>query len=151
MPRLLSNGKRWVHDERNKLFLHFIELALSIQPKCILMENVPLVLFSFAKAFEREVVKSFEGYDVKVKVLNASAFGVPQIRKRVFVVAFRQDLKITDKFFPEGTFTEIESISDARKKSRECRNFINVESAIGDLPPLSRAPKLMASRILSRL
>ncbi len=47
-----------------------------------------------------------ERYDVKYLLVNAADYGVPQVRWRVFVVAFRRDLKHSDWTFPEATHSE---------------------------------------------
>ena len=47
-----------------------------------------------------------ERYDVTYKLVNAADYGVPQIRQRVFVVAFRKDLGLSDWDIPEGRFSE---------------------------------------------
>jgi DNA (cytosine-5)-methyltransferase 1 len=44
-----------------------------------------------------------ERYDVTFRLVNAADYGVPQIRWRVFVVAFRHDLNITRWKFPQPT------------------------------------------------
>jgi len=69
--------------------------------------------------------------------LNASSFGVPQIRRRAFVVAIREDLGISNFDFPRGVYDAIDigrdSYTDAKAKCR----FITVEDARGDLPELA--------------
>jgi DNA (cytosine-5)-methyltransferase 1 len=45
-------------------------------------------------------------YDVKFKLVNAADYGVPQVRWRVFVVAFRKDLGLDDWEFPEKAHSE---------------------------------------------
>lgn len=47
-----------------------------------------------------------ERYDVKYALLNAADYGVPQVRWRILVVAFRQDLGISDWEFPRPTHSE---------------------------------------------
>lgn len=47
------------------------------------------------------------GYTVFRKVLEARNFGVPQVRKRIYIVAFRNDLKITEFIFPDGQPTNV--------------------------------------------
>lgn len=47
-----------------------------------------------------------ERYDVTYRLVNAADYGVPQVRWRVFVVAFRRDLDITGWMFPEPTHAE---------------------------------------------
>lgn len=49
-----------------------------------------------------------ERYDVKYLLVNAADYGVPQIRWRVFVVAFRADLGLADWQFPEPTHSSAE-------------------------------------------
>ncbi len=99
-----SNGKRWLEDNRNKLIARFIELACQMQPKCAIIENVPMALSAYEKIFSEEIREAFKGYVMKSAVLNASQFGVPQIRKRAFIVALRQDLAIRKFDFPTGGY-----------------------------------------------
>jgi DNA (cytosine-5)-methyltransferase 1 len=47
-----------------------------------------------------------ERYDVTVCLVNAADYGVPQIRWRVFVIAFRHDLNISGWEFPKPTHAE---------------------------------------------
>lgn len=131
------NGKRWLEDNRNKLFSRFIQLAHDLRPKCVILENVPAVLSAFARIFNDEVETAFTGYTVKVAVLNASEFGVPQIRRRAFVVALRNDLGITDFEFPEGEFDSLDIGRDSHTDAKAGQRFVSVEDAIGDLPELA--------------
>lgn len=48
-----------------------------------------------------------ERYDVKYLLVNAADYGVPQVRWRVFVVAFRRDLRLSDWEFPAPTHSEL--------------------------------------------
>src|SRR5882724_4819354 len=89
------SGKRWLEDNRNKLMAHFITVAHEIAPKCVIIENVPTALSGWQKLFSEEIQEAFTGYIVKTTVLNASQFGIPQMRKRAFVVALRADLRIS--------------------------------------------------------
>ena len=49
-----------------------------------------------------------ERYDVKYLLVNAADYGVPQVRWRVFVVAFRSDLGLSDWQFPQRTHSAAE-------------------------------------------
>jgi DNA (cytosine-5)-methyltransferase 1 len=63
---------------------------------------------------ERRLVKALAAddydlasrYDVKFKLVNAANYGVPQVRWRVFVAAFRKDLGLADWEFPAATHSE---------------------------------------------
>jgi DNA (cytosine-5)-methyltransferase 1 len=131
-----ANGKRWLEDNRNQLFARFIHLAHELRPKCIILENVPTALSAFAQISEGQVETAFRGYVVKVAILNASRFGVPQIRRRAFVVALREDLGIRNFDFPKGNFDSIDIGRDCHTDTKDQR-FVPVEDAIGDLPELA--------------
>jgi DNA (cytosine-5)-methyltransferase 1 len=137
-----TNGKRWLEDNRNKLMRHFVEIAQEIQPKCVIIENVPTALSAWQKIFDHEIQEAFSGYNVETAVLNASAFGVPQIRKRAFIVAFREDLGISKFDFPSGEYDAIEAAANLHNENDSNLRFVSVEEAIGDLPPL-RAGKVL--------
>jgi DNA-cytosine methyltransferase len=98
------NGKRWLEDNRNKLIARFIEISRKMRPKCAIIENVPTALSAYERLFNKEIHDAFKGYVAKTAVLNASAFGVPQIRKRAFIVALRNDLGISEFDFPKGRY-----------------------------------------------
>jgi DNA (cytosine-5)-methyltransferase 1 len=58
------------------------------------------------KALEAKSYDPAERYDVKHLLVNAADYGVPQVRWRVFVVAFRKDLGLEDWEFPVATHSE---------------------------------------------
>ncbi|MBI5768447.1 MAG: DNA cytosine methyltransferase [Verrucomicrobia bacterium] len=130
------NGKRWLEDNRNKLLTRFIELALKIQPRCAIIENVPTALSAYERQFRVQLQEAFPGYVVKTAILNASAYGVPQIRKRAFIVAIREDTGLKDFSFPEGNFDSLDIGKDSHTDAKAGHRFVSVEEALGDLPPL---------------
>ena len=85
-------GKRGgLNDPRGQLMLSFLDLADKLKPRWIVWENVPGVLSSgqprgadFATFLQGLVDR---GYGWAYRVLDAQYFGVPQRRRRVFVVA----------------------------------------------------------------
>jgi DNA (cytosine-5)-methyltransferase 1 len=131
-----QNGKRWLEDNRNRLIARFIEIAHQMRPKCAIIENVPAALSGYEKLFSEEIHDAFRGYVAKTAVLNASAFGVPQIRKRVFVVAVREDLGVSEFDFPKGEYDAIDIGSDSHTQAKAEHRFVSVSEAIGDLPSL---------------
>src|SRR5208282_1049957 len=60
----------------------------------------------------------------------------PQIRKRAFIVALRQDLAIHEFDFPAGGYDAIDIGHDSHKKAKAHQRFVSVSDAIGDLPAL---------------
>ncbi|MBL0255085.1 MAG: DNA cytosine methyltransferase [Chitinophagaceae bacterium] len=79
-------------DERGKLFFEMVNVLKEKQPRFFIDENVKgLLSANEGKAFPM-IIKEFEkaGYHIHHKLLNASEFGVPQKRERVFIVGFRE-------------------------------------------------------------
>ena len=111
------------NDERNHLIFKIIEYIHLIEPKYVLIENVPryLKLFLIYKnefVTIEEILKSEFGdkYNIKIDVLDASEFGVPQKRKRAFIKLFKKGL----------------TWNDAKKDTK----IISLREAIGHLPSL---------------
>ena len=85
-------------DPRNSLFTEFIRVGRIFNPDLMIMENVP----NLVKAKNAEgtkvidiIVNEFKslGYHVYWNVLEATDFGVPQIRRRLFVIASKNPLR----------------------------------------------------------
>lgn len=83
-----KNGGRRVRDRRNDLIYDVLRLARSMNPKAIMMENVPGLAgnrryFRFVRALESH------GYFVAWKILDTADYGVPQRRRRLVLLASR--------------------------------------------------------------
>lgn len=114
-------GKRDPEDPRNKLYKGFVRSIQLLKPKMFLMENVPTIASPKNIDLFHEILGDFAqiGYDVKHSVLIASHFGVPQNRKRMFVVGVLKDLRI-DFDFPAPSTTlvsTLDGISDLPEAS----------------------------------
>lgn len=95
------SGRNGLMDSRACGIGAFLNLVRTFRPRAILVENVP----GFARgapsalpymASELEQINQDLGtrYRIDHRVLDASEFGVPQIRKRVFLIAFRDGMKV---------------------------------------------------------
>jgi len=84
----IKGKKKGLLDERNFLFLEFLEIVKNVKPKIFVMENVPSIVSAADGYFIKEIKNSFEnlGYVVNFDILNSSDFGVPQSRRRAFIV-----------------------------------------------------------------
>lgn len=89
-------------DKRNDLVLAYARLIDDAQPHFFLLENVPGLLGVRGKlildAFLSKIKKA--GYHPYIKILNAEDYGVPQRRKRVFIVGVRDDIHKNEFVFP---------------------------------------------------
>lgn len=95
-----------VDDPRNKLLLRYFEFVQHLRPKVFLLENVPGILWprhaAYLEGFYRQAERS--GYLVRQAiVLDARNFGLPQRRKRVFILGVRRDLKQRIPWPPKPT------------------------------------------------
>jgi len=90
-------GKRVTIDHRNWLFDDYIRLLDGLQPRVAVMENVPGLLTGKMRLMFDFIVSKIQGcgYSVTARILNAVNYGVPQLRKRVFIVSVRKDIKNT--------------------------------------------------------
>ncbi len=80
-----SAGKRDETLGRADLTVTFAQIINKIQPSYFVMENVDRATKSAAFLRAKSIFKK-AGYGLSIKILNASLCGVPQLRKRVFVV-----------------------------------------------------------------
>lgn len=81
-------------DARNSLYKRFLDAASLWRPKAVVMENVPGMLSVDGRSVADEAAADLirVGYRTGYAVLNASWFGVPQFRERLFFIGIRQDL-----------------------------------------------------------
>lgn len=124
-----SMGSRDAGDPRNSLVHHFVRVVSEVRPKAVVMENVPgMTTGATAKLFAHAVDElEAHGYLVTkpVRVLNARDFGVPQDRRRLFLLAIRADVSASPLEYPDGP------VPGAPPRP-------TVLSAISDLPAVER-------------
>jgi DNA (cytosine-5)-methyltransferase 1 len=109
-------GKRDPMDPRNKLYKSFIAAIREKKPTAFVMENVPTIASKTNAELYAEILNDLGGlgYKTQSKVLIASDFGVPQNRKRMFIVGVRKDVENNFEF-PSPTsekYTTRDAISD---------------------------------------
>lgn len=85
-------GKRNITDERNDLLLEFARLVRELEPKYFVMENVAGLIVGSHRALLDRVVDALKssGYVIDGwRILQAAEYGVPQSRKRLFLLGHR--------------------------------------------------------------
>ena len=103
-------GKRGgFEDARGTLFFEIARIARIKRPKYLLLENVPgLLSHDGGRTFATILITLSElGYDVCWQVLNSANFGVPQSRKRVFIIGYLR----------EKSSGEIQAFTEANPKT----------------------------------
>ncbi len=122
-------------DPRNSLFEEFIRVGRLLKPRIMIMENVPNLIK--AKTESKELVIDIIcselrglGYEVEYRIVEATHYGVPQIRKRLLVVASKGGL---DNPFPPQTHTTESQSGLFESGLEKCPTLWD---AISDLPDL---------------
>lgn len=122
-----SAGARDAADPRNALWRQFARVVAELQPRAIMLENVPGLLQTTGGELIEEILTAFRGLgyaNAHVITADAADFGVPQVRKRIFVTATRNDVGLSAP------------LADIMRDSlhRAHRPRVSVSEAIGDLP-----------------
>jgi len=135
-------GKRAIDDDRNVHLFDFLRMVRELRPLVALIENVPLIITSHDGVVIQELCDGLAelGYSSCADILLASDYGVPQFRKRAFVLAYRSDLGVPPQF-PRRTHervpTAVLSMGESRTRFELDRlPYVSVEQAVGDLPSI---------------
>lgn len=92
-------------DTRGTLFYEFARIVKETQPRVFIYENVR-GLTTHDNGHTWEVMKSVFKDDLNYRIsepqiLNASDYGIPQSRRRIFAIGIREDIKCADFIYPE--------------------------------------------------
>jgi DNA (cytosine-5)-methyltransferase 1 len=146
-------------DPRGNLYLRYLHYVDRLKPLAILFENVPDILNYGGHNVVQEIVEVLDemGYEAAYSLINASHHGVPQMRDRVYMIAYRKELGITVQFprathhcdLPRG-YAGTRAVSLKLINSSEGFSFVEPDigheglphavtarEAIGDLPPIT--------------
>jgi len=146
-------------DPRADLYLRYLHYIERLKPLALLMENVPDILNHGGHNIVQEMVEALEamGYEARYSLINSAHHGVPQMRDRVFMVAFHRSIGARIRFpaavrscdLPpgyEGTRAVALKLIDMFGGSAYVRpdtggphlpKAVTAAEAIGDLPPIT--------------
>jgi DNA (cytosine-5)-methyltransferase 1 len=110
-------GKRVFDDPRNQLVFHYVRLVTELNPKYCVFENVKGLTLGKHSQFLDELIASLDdaGYNILTpyQVLNAADYGVPQDRRRLFLIGIRKGLTVPAYPQPDRIKTTVwEAIGD---------------------------------------
>ena len=109
-------------DERGTLFYQIMKFVKYHKPKVIILENVQALL-SHDKGKTFEKIKTdieAEQYNIAYKVLKCSDYGIPQMRKRLFIIAVRSNIKVNmDKIMDFKKYEKTMTLSKFFNKNFE--------------------------------
>jgi DNA (cytosine-5)-methyltransferase 1 len=146
-------------DPRANLYLRYLHYVERLKPLALLMENVPDILNYGGHNVVEEMIEALDdmGYDAAYTLINAAHHGVPQMRDRVFMLAFHRQVGAVIRFpaathrcnLPPGYASTrkfalkfINSSTGQRYVAPDTGheglpNAVTTRQAIGDLPPVT--------------
>lgn len=130
-------NKNRTNDPRKELWIPYLQIVEHCKAKYFVMENVPQLLNTEE---HKAILKTADalGFKTWSGVLVAADYGVPQIRKRAFIIGTKDE--DPSRFFPppKTHFNPATTRPDMLENGEYARNaapYRTVRMAIGDLPP----------------
>src|SRR5260221_64575 len=136
-------GSRVVWDKRNNLFKEVLRLASELQPRCVVIENVPGLVTLGKGAYLHAILEglSAEGYEAACAELLAAQYGAPQMRWRLIIIGWRKDLGIPGGYgFPRptlGTTRKGDLLPNCTIPPWKLKGFVTTDEAIRAMPPVA--------------
>jgi len=131
-------GDKLSSDPRNNLFDAFADMVSILNPRFFLMENVKSMTTMYGGQFKDYVMDRFSelGYNVEYHILNASDYGVPQTRERVFFFGTKYDYPFV---FPKKTHGCDENLLDCESTEKWIMDLLGKENFIPNHTPLNHS------------
>lgn len=113
-PPFSIAGKQLGNEDERDLFPQMLRLVEEINPRVVMIENVRGFLGKIFDDYRAKILDTIRslGYNPHIKLLNASDYGVPQLRPRTVIVGIRNDIKDTFAF-PYPLLTPKVTVGDA--------------------------------------
>jgi len=105
----ISGKQNGFNDTRGTLFFDIARIVSCKSPEILILENVRNLVKHDKGRTLKTIIRVLDdlNYSVYYEVLNASFYGVPQARERVYFVCFKKSLNIKDYEFPRPTLERI--------------------------------------------
>lgn len=99
-PPFSVAGKQLGADDERDLFPQMLRLVGEINPRIVMIENVRGFLGKQFQTYRKSIIDRLNalGYNVHLQLLNASDYGVPQLRPRAIIIGVRTDIFDTFTF-----------------------------------------------------
>jgi DNA (cytosine-5)-methyltransferase 1 len=160
LREIASHPTAFLKDPRSNLYLRFLTYVEKLQPIALVMENVPDALNygGHNVAEETSEVLDEMGYIPRYTLLNSVFYGVPQMRERMFLIAYAKELDVDVCFpppthwiaLPKGyggsrsvalktvgaTLFDDSYYVNTPEPTKHCRLAVTAREALQDLPPI---------------
>jgi DNA (cytosine-5)-methyltransferase 1 len=169
-----DHAEAFKHDPRAQLYIDYLRYVDAFAPLAVLVENVPDALNHGGQNIAEEIADVLEskGYVCRYTLLNAAFYGVPQMRERMILIAYRREVadvvtfpepthwidlppgyegtrSVALKFIDSALANDAHCYVPAPKASRSLPPAVTAEDALGDLPAI-HAQDLLRSGELRR-
>jgi len=137
---LANKMTRDMTNPMNHLMYHYLEMVKRLKPAAFVMENVPGIMAMENGEVIKSLIEKFKGMgysNAMPMLLNAADYGVPQLRKRAFIVGSKSKIPIKQPKKTHGTKEEVRSNSSLLQ-------YVKLIDAINDLPKI-RAGKITSN------
>lgn len=113
-PPFSKAGKQLGDGDERDLFPEAIRLVDECRPRAVMLENVRGLLDTVFDEYRAKIIRDLQklGYEAEWRLLNASDYGVPQLRPRVAFVALRKDL-MSHFVWPEPQHEQPATVGEA--------------------------------------
>lgn len=121
----ISGKQNGFEDTRGTLFFDIARIANHHKPQVLFLENVKNLIKHDEGRTLKTIIATLNqiGYDVFHKVLNASNFGLPQNRERLYFVCFRKDLYVKNFAFPTPSNVRI-TLQEILEKNPQTKEIV---------------------------
>lgn len=162
-----EHPEAFIHDPRAQLYREYLRYIDAFKPLAVLVENVPDVMNHGGQNIAEEICEVLEakGYVCAYSLLNAAFYGVPQMRERMFLIAYRKEVS-TQIVFPKPTHwlelppgydgTRAVALKAIKSNAHKAHRYVPSPTATSDLPPAITAveaigdlPKIYAREALA--
>lgn len=158
LREVAAHPTAFLSDPRRNLYLRYLGYVGTFKPLALLMENVPDVINHGGHNIAHEVCEALEemGYVARYTLLNAVYYGVPQMRDRMFLVAYHESVGARPEFPLPSRWIELPRGYEGTRQvalkhlAEDDRYYVaapaahealppavTAEEAIGDLPPIT--------------
>jgi DNA (cytosine-5)-methyltransferase 1 len=145
-------------DARGNLYLRYLHYVSRTKPLALLMENVPDIMNYGGHNVAEEIAEALTdmGYSTRYTLANASRYGVPQMRDRIFLIAVHHSLGVAPQLpeprrhvnLPSGysgtravafknVLPEVGAFSPEKIGSTKLPYAVTAAEALADLPPIT--------------
>ncbi len=144
LREVAAHPQAFKFDPRANLYLRYLAYIERLKPLALLMENVPDILNHGGHNIVEEMVETLGemGYEARYSLINSAHHGVPQMRYRVFMIAFHKELGAAVRFpraarshrLPSG-YRGTRAVALKLIDQQGCHGYVEPDLGDDELPP----------------